>query len=112
MVNTNTPWVNGMRTALLVRHPFDYFINLAIDDSGHMWLTVDFGQSWVDLNLPSVSNLLAVSGHTSVDTFATGAAIFVGVLVGGVYPLIVGTRYGAFVTFTQPTAKSGFVFAR
>ena len=109
MLNTNAPWRTPVTNALIAQHPRDYFINLVIDDSGHCWLTTDFGQTFKDLNLPANSNLLALSGHTSVDTFNTGAAIFIDSAVGGVFPLVIGTTYGSFVTFNAPTSSS-FVF--
>ena len=106
------PWRTTITCATPAQHPEDYYINLVIDDAGHSWLTKDFGLHWIDLNLDANSNLRVLSGHTTVDTFGTGAALFVHTQVGGVYPLVIATSFGAFVTFNDPTTASFFTFVK
>jgi hypothetical protein len=84
----------------------DYYVNVVTDASYHLWITCDFGRSWADLNSPANSNLLFISGHTSVDTFQAAASFFVPVQIGGVTPLVVATGFGVFVTFTTPTSTT------
>jgi hypothetical protein len=110
MVQLSSPWANSIGAVLLTQHPRDYYINVVVDDAGHAWLTKDFGQTWIDLNQPGKSNLLDVSGHTTVDTMLIGAVLFVNVTINGVQPLIIGTPYGAFISFDALTASpSNFV---
>jgi hypothetical protein len=59
MVQLSSPWTNSIAAVLLTQHPRDYYINVVVDDAGHAWLTKDFGQTWIDLNQPTKSNLLA-----------------------------------------------------
>ncbi len=100
-INTSPPWLQ-LGENLLAQHPQDYYINVVTDFYNHNWITVDFGQSWLDLNLPENSNLLEVSGHKSVDTFHQCAVIFINNQIDDVHPLVIATPLGVFVSFTVP----------
>ena len=105
-LNLVVPWQTTLTNCFITQHPLDYYINVIPDDSGHIWLTRDFGQTWLNLNLPANSNLLALTGHTTVDTFNTGAVLFVNYQIGGNNPLIVATPNGCYVTYNPFTAAT------
>ena len=109
-VNVYSPFYAFMYNAFLAQHPADFYINCVIDDAGGLWLTTNFGKTFTLLNDPANSNLLSLSGHTSVDTFGTGSALWVESWIGGALPLVVSTSLGLWVSFTPLLSNAATPF--